>query len=145
MREFILNITKSGLPSLWESGGATTNNGSAIIIADMGGKKKKPLYIRTSGELSNLNHSLFVVEDGDIIVETKRSGSEGRTKGFRIANIDITNKIVLAEQIFEVDVFGNMDNFTIDGEYPHRVKDSIEASFKKSLVYHCRHPVYYKE
>ena len=61
--EFVLS--KRGLPCLWECGGATSNKGSAIIIASSKGEPKEALCL---GSHSNGQHALIPVQIGDYIV-----------------------------------------------------------------------------
>lgn len=68
-----LTKTRRGLPALWEQGGGMTNTGKAQIIANPDGSPKKPNYIKGSGHRANLCHALFVVREGDIIINVYRN------------------------------------------------------------------------
>ena len=68
IESILINTTKSGLPSLSECGGGSTNTGYARIISSINGKRKKPIYIPTKGNLSNSDHAWFVIKLNEIIV-----------------------------------------------------------------------------
>ena len=68
MKKIKIERTKKGYPALWEAGGGYTNTGEAIIIASSSGSPKKPVYIRRAGQLANREHSLFIIEPGDVII-----------------------------------------------------------------------------
>ena len=69
-KTIFIERTKKGLPALWERGGGYSNTGEATIIAGPNGKKKVPLYIRQRGTLACAHHALFVVHEGDIVIES---------------------------------------------------------------------------
>jgi len=45
MNTFPLEKTKKGFPAIWEEGGAYSNTGDAIIVADEKGKPLTPIYV----------------------------------------------------------------------------------------------------
>ena len=134
--------TKKGYPALWEAGGRFSNTGHARIIADKNGDAKKPIYIRTGGDLAGKEHALFIVEPGDIIVDLSRHHEDYDIEVKQIKTIKkegdelITEMIVLAH--FDR---GEWDNDDIAKKY----KAAIESAKEKSEIYHCRSPIYYKE
>ena len=61
-----LEVTKSGKKCLWEQGGGKTNTGRCQIIASAEGRKKKAIFVRRKGELSNSVHALIEVKEKDM-------------------------------------------------------------------------------
>lgn len=72
-KTIVLDKTRRGLPALWERGGGMTNTGRAQIIANPDGSPKRPNYIKGSGERANLCHALFVVKEGDLVIQVYRN------------------------------------------------------------------------
>lgn len=82
-----LELSRSGIPCLWESGGGMTNTGEAVIIAGPSGEKKKPIHIRKRGHLACGEHALIPVEAGDYIITTYRHRAEYQNDVYKIANV----------------------------------------------------------
>jgi len=70
--QYSTEITKSGIPAMWEKGGGYTNTGSATIIADRNGYPKCAIFERTAGDLACKNHALIPVSVGDVIVSANQ-------------------------------------------------------------------------
>ena len=79
--------TKKGLPALWECGGGYSNTGEAQIIANPDGSPKKPVYIRRRGELANREHALFVVHEGDTVIQSSHHRGDFSHNVYRIVAI----------------------------------------------------------
>lgn len=135
----LLSRTKSGLPAAWESGGGMRNTGYAMIVANADGRPKKPIYIRQRGPLSNDDHALFVVREGDVIVSAEHHRGDFDIRAYRI-------KAIRQEG----------DHFVADLETTHRyyrgewdveptgaLADAVDAAAEKAQTYHCRIPMYY--
>jgi len=138
--EIYLTKTKKGFPALWEEGGGYRNTGTARVIANSDGSAKKAVFIRTGGSLACSKHALFVVEQGDIIVEVDRHNCDYEIFLYRISNIikdENENYIADATQIAHFSE-GEWDNDDIAEKY----KDVIEAGISKSHCYHCRESHY---
>jgi len=87
MTVIYLEKTRSGLPAAWEEGGGYTNTGRARIIAHADGSPKKPVYIRRSGDLACREHALFVVREGDLVIEAHHHRRDFEIAVYRIAKI----------------------------------------------------------
>jgi hypothetical protein len=135
--------TKRGLPALWECGGGMSNTGDARIICDSQGNRKKPLFIRTGGHLALDNHALFLVEEGDIVVDVYRHHSDYDITVKRIAKInqDTEGRLIAELEIIAHFSDGEWDNEDIAEKY----KDAINSATEKSRCYHCREPHFYTQ
>lgn len=144
--------TKKGLPALWECGGGYSNTGDATIIAGPKGEKKKPVYIRRRGELANREHALFVVCEGDIVIQSSHHHGNFRHQVYRIAAIrcDEAELELLAEfsrgkwdtsplgQQLEAD----LARMTA-GEPPiMELSVAVQMAEGKATAYHCRSAYY---
>jgi len=140
MVEEVVEITKRGYPALWEAGGGFSNTGYARIIANKNGNAKKPIYIRTGGELAGKEHALFIVEPGDVIIDLSRHHQDFNISVKQIKTIKKEGDKLIAEMI-EIAHFdkGEWDNEDIAEKY----KEAIDVAKEKSEIYHCRTPLYY--
>jgi len=132
--------TKKGHPALWEEGGGMSNTGHARIIADSQGQRKKPVFIRTGGHLACREHALFIVQEGDVVIDIQRHHDDYdiTVKQIRKINQDAEGRLVA-----EMDVLVRFS----EGEWDHediaeKYKDAIQACIEKSRCYHCRHTHY---
>ena len=87
MTTISIERTKKGLPALWEQGGGYSNTGEAQIIANPDGSPKTPVYIRRRGELANREHALFVVHEGDTVIQSSHHREDFHHKVYRIVAI----------------------------------------------------------
>jgi hypothetical protein len=136
-----LEKTKKGLPALWEEGGGMSNTGNARVICDSEGYRKKPVYIRTGGHLALSNHALFVLREGDIVVDVQRHHDDFdiSVKQIRKIKTDAEGRLVAeAETLAHFDQ-GEWDNEDIASKY----QDAITSAREKSRCYHCREPHYF--
>lgn len=130
IKKLRIERTKSGYPALWENGGSATNTGEATIIAGANGRRKKAIYIKRKGHLSNGNHALIVVEAGDVIVKSYHKRKDFWTRVFQIKSFD--GEYAVAELIYEFR----------DGQWnccpPASLQPAITAGMEKATCYHCR-------
>src|SRR5690606_20677736 len=89
--------TRKGLPALWEEGGGYSKTGKATIVANSDGSKKKPVYIRRRGHLACSHHALFIINKGDIIINTNHHRGDYHTDVLRI--IDIREEEAVVEVV----------------------------------------------
>lgn len=134
--KYRLELSNSGIPSLWEKGGGMTNSGSAIIIAGPKGEALKPIYVKTKGHLSNGDHALIPVTIGDIIIDTWHSRKDFEISVNKIVDIDVEDLSVYTENLY------NYDMGEWNSPLPDFLNDAVEASKEKSLHYHCKEPYY---
>lgn len=125
--EIDLTISKSGIPCLFESGGAWTNTSSAQIIADSKGNAKTPLYIFKHGDLCNKNHAVIPVEVNDLVFIAEGTREAVSTLAYRITDINLTTK---KAKLTLSDFNDNILPFL--------------AVANKSFIYHCRSACYIK-
>lgn len=122
-RKYDIDITKSGIPAMWEKGGSYSNTGSATIIADRNGYPKRAVHVRTRGDLACSNHALVPVANGDVIVSVNRHRDRVAVTVERITTI--FDGTAQTEPCTERICF-----------------DAIEAAVAKANDYHCRQPYY---
>lgn len=142
MKKMPCDVTKKGLPALWEFGGGRTNTGEARIICQADGSPKKPVYIRKRGVLANDNHALFIIEPGDIIIQADHHREDFIIKVFHVEEIVEEGGEKLAA-LSQVACFseGEWDNEEMAEKYSR----AISVARAKALCYHCREPHYTRE
>ena len=147
--------TKKGLPALWESGGGYSNTGKATLIAGPNGEKKVPLYIRQRGPLACAHHALFVVREGDIVIESSHHRGDFSHQVYRIVTIrgDEAEIELIAEysdgqwdagplgQKLEAD-FARM---ATGGPPTMELSIAVDTAEAKASDYHCRSAYYAEE
>lgn len=119
-----LTISKSGIPCLWECGGGWSNTGNTQIISNSSGNAKRPLHVRTHGDLCCENHALIPVVVGDHIVTADRHHDNVNVVVYRITAIGADKATMVS-----------IDNVPV-------LENAIEAAVAKSYDYHCRRPYY---
>ena len=155
MKKIKIERTKKGFPALWECGGGYTNTGEATIIAGPNGEKKTPLYIRRRGPLACAHHALFVVREGDIVIESSHHRGDFHHQVYRIIGIraDEAELELIAEfsrgkwdtsplgQQLEAD----LARMTA-GEPPiMELSVAVQMAEGKATAYHCRSAYYVEE
>ena len=154
-KTIFIERTKKGLPALWERGGGYSNTGKATIIAGPNGEKKVPLYIRRHGTLACAHHALFVVREGDIVIESSHHRGDFRHKIYRIVTIrgDEAEIELIAEysngqwdtgplgQKLEAD-FARM---ATGGPPTMELSIAVDTAEAKASDYHCRSAYYAEE
>lgn len=58
----------TGIPCVWEEGGADMASGYALLIADSAGNKKAPVLCLHDKDVSNGKHALMPVKSGDLVL-----------------------------------------------------------------------------
>ena len=129
--------TKSGLPSLSEYGGGSSNNGFARIISSINGKRKKPIYVVSKGDLVNNDHAWFVIKQDEIIVTASHLEENFNIKVFKVKDIDSNNSNIILELI------ENYKDNKQDDYFNSKYFEVIKAAVDKSKIYHCRRALYY--
>ena len=130
-----IELSKRGLPCIWEEGGA----GSCTLIGDKNCNPKKPIYVATRGHLSNGNHALIPVKVNDIVVEC----SQWR-KDYTI-NISIITRFNMEEQEATLELKNSFDRNEWDFDLLQKYVDIVETAKSKAKAYHCRSPYFIKE
>jgi hypothetical protein len=130
-----LEVSKKGVKCLWENGGGRTNSGKCQIIAGPEGQKKKALFVRRKGELSNSLHALVPISVNDVVVECYHKRGNFDIRVYRIWTINENENVA---ELFEIARF--VENEWIGD--PKGLEEAIEVAKKKSMVYHCREAMF---
>jgi hypothetical protein len=130
--EIDVEISKSGLSCLWESGGGLSNTGTSRIICDRFGNAKKAIYVPTRGDLCNGGHALIPVTVDDIVVEDTRHRENHMISVWEITKIEDGKAFLRLLEYAE--------NVKADTEQIYT--DAITAAMEKARDYHCR-SIYY--
>jgi len=135
-----LEITRTGRPAVWESGGGYSNTGSAIIFTDQDGCPPRAIYIKRKGHLACENHALIPFALVGWVIKAKHHRGDFEIK---IIARDFERAVNLDERV----AFGKLMYSYSDGEwYPHRppgfLWEALMAAKKKATTYHCRTPMF---
>jgi len=141
MDKMKLEKTRSGLPALWEKGGAGTNTGDSVIIADHRGEPPVATYIKTRGSLSCGEHALVIVKPGMFVVTANQHRSDFRIRIQRI----VTIHGIGGEFEAEVELMTEFDQNEWVPLLPDFLSKATEAAKKKASDYHCRSVFFAKE
>lgn len=141
MDKISLEKTRSGLPALWEKGGAGTNTGDATIIADAKGEPPVATYIKTRGELSCGLHALVIMKPGMFVITADQHRGDFRIWVRRILKINGIAGTFEAEVEM---VTGFDQNEWVPPLLP-LLEKAVEAVKKKASAYHCRNAIFVKE
>ena len=164
-RKRAIELSKNMFPCMWEKGGQVNPyTGSATLICNTNGNKKKPLFINRKTNLICGNHALIVVDIGNIIVEMsyeKKSSLYGdnlivfNINLLKITYIDKKACTVDVETIAHIsDILGYnynykemediVSHFIHDNTSTAPYKKAIWTALKKSTCLKCRKPMYIK-
>lgn len=81
--EYVIDGTlskSSGVPCVWEEGGADMASGYALLVADKNGNKKEPVLCLRDQGIVNGKHALVPVTSGDLILLGVMKQSHGETQ-----------------------------------------------------------------
>lgn len=134
-----IELSKKGLPCIWEQGGAYSNTGDSILIGDAFGNPKKAIYVKRKGELSCGEHALIPLRKNDVIVTASQWRCDFTINIYRIIDFDLEKKIANLELV---------NSFSCgewDKELDHIYKEIVDVAKDKATSYHCRNAMYIKE
>lgn len=138
LERVIVPTTRSGKPAFWESGGATTNTGRAVIVTDRHYQKLVPLYIKRKGTLSNENHALLPIQKGCKIIYIWHHRNDFEISVFEIKKFHRIPRGTVAE-LELVSIYSDSEQ----RDYVNNLSSkAIEAGKAKATTYHCRTPFY---
>jgi len=142
---FYVSRSKNGYPCLHESGGGYTNTGEAVIIADKDGKRKNAIYIYRSGHLACRDHAVIPIIAGDYVIRADRSHRKISIMIYQIEKIfydECICKVIMS--IYDEDYQNLFDDGCVALYFSNIEKLwlAIKAAINKTLIYHCRQPVY---
>lgn len=126
-KNYNIEISKKGIPCLWESGGGRSNTGYATVIAGTHGEAKKAIYVRTYGDLACNNHALIPVQVGDYVINAGHEHGNDTIEIFQITGINLDDTIAEAVSVEKI---------------PTHLQDAVDACIAKSYDYHCRRSYY---
>ena len=132
-----IELSKRGIPCVWEQGGAYTSKGSATLVCDKYGNPKKPLYIKTKGSLACGEHALIPIRIGDYIIECVQ-----HRKDF---DIEINKIKGISEDVAILEIVNSFSENQWDVDLKDKFENVIKAAKDKSTSYHCRCPYFIKE
>ena len=89
----------TGLPCVWEEGGADMASGYALLVADKDGNKKPPVLCLHDKDVANGKHALVPVAEGDLILLGVMKKFDDETQMCciigAVTRIDVANERVL--------------------------------------------------
>ena len=132
-----ISLSKTGLPTMWEKGGASKNTASATIICDFEGFPKRAIFTKKKGNIACAEHALIRIEIGDAIIEVNSIRNVSTIEILRITDIKKKQLIANVSRIAYWED-GEWDNVIIASKY----KDACEAALSKASDFHCRKPYY---
>lgn len=138
-REIKIELSKKGIPCIWEEGGSYTNTGDSTIVSDMHGVSKKPIYICRSGHLSCSQHALIPIRLNDLVITASH---HRRDFSISICKIVSVNK---EEKAAELETINSFSRGEWDVDLQKYLVDAVEAAKAKATCYHCRNPHFTKE
>lgn len=132
--ELRIEISKTGVPCMWEEGGGFTNTGNAVIIAGERGEKKKPIYIRRRGSLACAAHALIPIKIGDYVVQANHHRDD--------YNIYVSKIVEIGDETARVDKINTFSLGEWDYQLDDKLKSAVRAAKEKANHYYCREPHY---
>lgn len=127
MKNFTIEISKKGIPCLWECGGGYKKTGDATVIAGTHGEAKKAIYVKSHGDLACKDHALIPVKVGDYVINVDHQHGNNTIKIFQITEINLDSKIAEAASVEQM---------------PAHLQEAVDACVDKSYDYHCRSSYY---
>ena len=122
--------SKTGLPTITESGGGSSNTGYACIVCGPNGEKVKPLFVPRG--YSNGDHAIFVARPGMCIVSASHSRRGESAAVSRIVEI-------IGDEL-KLEAVGEWEDG--DGNIPEQFEAAQSAAMSKAHDYHCRRAFY---
>jgi hypothetical protein len=134
-----IELSKKGLPCMWEQGGAYSNTGYSMLIGDAFGNSKKAIYVKRKGELSCGEHALIPLHKGDTIVTVSQWRHDFTINIYKVVNVD------LEEKFANLELINNFSCGEWDKDLDHTYKKIVGVAKDKATSYHCRNAMYIKE
>jgi len=136
---FTMNVgrSKTGLPTITESGGGMTNTGYCTVVCGKNGEALKPLFVPRG--YSNGDHAIFVAQPGMCLVNASRDRGGETVTVERIKAIGTNDDPdeLITEVIYEYE--------NGDGNIPAKFQPPVDAALGKAYCYHCREPHFIKD
>lgn len=156
--EYVVDGTLSkntGVPCIWEEGGADMETGYALLVADKNGNKKAPVLCLRDQGIANGKHALVSVCEGDLILLGVMSKHHDETRVCcvvgMVTRIDIDGKRALVMMSPTVCVrtfpdgevelqYANDDLNFINAEHP-----LLQAGLARVQEKFCHEPIYVRD
>ena len=156
--EYVVDGTLSkntGVPCIWEEGGADMASGYALLVADKNGNKKTPVLCLRDQGITNGKHALVSVCEGDLILLGVMSKHHDETRVCcvvgMVTRIDIDGKRALVMMSPTVCVrtfpdgevelqYANDDLNFIDENHP-----LLQAGLARVQEKFCHEPIYVRD
>ena len=135
---FDLEVTASNLPAIWETGGGWSNTGRARIITDRNGNPKTALCLR---HRCNEDHALFILHEDDVIIEAWQHRGDYDIILWKVDKISLADGKAVASAYKLAEYHKGCWSV----EPRKSFTAAICAAMDKSIIYHCRNAVWYKE
>ena len=133
-----ISLSKTGLPTMWEKGGAFKNTASATIICDFEGYPKRAIFTKVKGNLACAEHALIRVEIGDTIIEVNAIRNVSTIEILRITGLQ---KKQLIAEVSRIALWANGE-WVEGNKIAAKYRDACEAAINKAGDFHCRKPYY---
>ncbi|MFB6225563.1 MAG: hypothetical protein ABEI13_03860 [Candidatus Paceibacteria bacterium] len=133
-----VNVTKRGLPALWESGGGFSNTGNATIICGKKGEAIRPVYIRRKGQRACSHHALIAIKSGYHVIKARHHNGDFDIDIYRVENIDTESEYATLKHV------NNFSEGEWDQDLSEYLHSPVDAARKKARDYHCRDPYFIK-
>jgi len=137
-------ISKNGLPCLWESGGSWSNTGKATLISDQYGRPKKPIYIRLRGSLCCSEHALFAINKNDLICKINHYREDFEIFLYCVDYFTWTNEKNEKKCYANLILYNKFDKGEWDKTLNEIYHSFIQAAKNKVTDYHCRRVFFQK-
>lgn len=138
-------LTKSGLVSVWESGGGATNTGDATIICKADGTKPTATFIRRSGHLAGAEHALVPVHPGYYLIKSYHHRGDFIHEVYRITRAFKEGEGKDALGKIEVILVNKYDQGEWNRPLNENLINAVNAAEDKATCYHCREAMYVTE
>lgn len=131
-----IELSKKGLPCIWEWGGAYSNTGNSCIICNEIGDAKRPLYVKQRGHLACGEHALIPIKIGDLSIAVEQHRGDFEIHVYKIIAIN------MEQEQAETELVCSFSEGEWDKDPAPELEAAIEAAKSKAMVYHCRRPYY---
>ena len=137
MEKINIEVSKRGIPCVWESGGGYSNTGHSTIVCDGTGRAKKAIYLPRCYACGQ--HALIPIRLNDHIIKSSRHGDDYEIEIYVVSEIDVEVKTVT------INLINKYDMGEWDSPLSENLQEAVNAAKRKARCYHCRCRHYIKE
>jgi len=146
-----LEVSKKGLPLIWEYGGGSSYTGCSRVVAGKVGERLKPIYIKRSDSCSNGEYALFIAFKGMVVIKSYHYNRDFTHEILRVKKIEkiLCNQVHTVESspCFVCEDRGWNYEATLkleaklsrgkwSAEVPEYLGPALTAGIKKALCYY---------